>query len=91
MTTPSDEPDSPLEGAQKNRPSVRVVPRYLLFQLPGWIVAVTASAVGGRWWDFPLWICIAIPLETLESMDQTVGRIIDATSDASEAARTIRY
>ena len=62
MTTPSDEPDSPLEGAQKNRPSVRVVPRYLLFQLPGWIVAVTASAVGGRWWDLPLWICIAIPL-----------------------------
>ncbi len=62
MTTPSDEPDSPLEGARQNRPSVRVLPRYLLFQLPGWIIAETASAVGGRWWDLPLCIWISVPL-----------------------------
>ena len=62
MTTPSDEPGSPLEGARQNRPSLRVLPRYLLFQLPGWIIVVTASVVGSRWWDLPLWIWIAAPL-----------------------------
>ena len=62
MTTPSNDSDSPLERAPRNWPSLRVVPRYLLFQLPGWVAAVTAAAAGSRWLDLPLWIWIAVPL-----------------------------
>jgi membrane protein implicated in regulation of membrane protease activity len=34
--------------------------RYVLFQVPGWIVAVVAVLLLGEWWDLPWWAGVAI-------------------------------
>jgi len=62
MTAPSKDPAGRLERARRNWPSLRVVLRYLLFQVPGWAGVVAGSALGSRWLDLPLWIWIAVPL-----------------------------
>lgn len=52
----------PLERARRNWLPLRVVQRYLLFQLPEWAGVVAVLAVGSRWFDLPHWIVIAVPL-----------------------------
>jgi len=38
----------------RRAPSAATLRRYLLFQVPGWLVAGTALAAAVRWWDLPL-------------------------------------
>jgi len=44
------------EGEQRLRP----LTKYLVIQIPGWILAVVVLAVLSRWIDLPLWAAVGL-------------------------------